>query len=62
MNTNIDHDVVEMARTLAAGIAARADAADRAGALPAEDVAALRDAGYLGLAVPASCGAGGRCC
>ena len=59
MNTNIDHDVVEMARTLAAGIAARADTADRAGALPAEDVAALRDAGYLGLAVPASCGGRG---
>ncbi len=39
-------------RELAARIAPRADAADRAGRLPAEDVADLRASGYLALSVP----------
>ena len=59
MRPNVAGDAVEMARALGADIATRADAADRAGALPAEDVAALRDAGYLGLAVPAAYGGRG---
>ena len=59
MRPDVDRHAVEMARALAAGIAARADAADRAGALPAEDVAALRDAGYLALAVPVAYGGRG---
>lgn len=59
MNRDIDHDAVDTARALAADVAARADAADRAGALPAEDVALLRDSGYLGLAVPVASGGRG---
>ncbi len=59
MSNSPDESILEMARALATNIATRADAADRAGALPAEDVAALRDAGYLGLAVPAACGGRG---
>ena len=54
-----DFEAIELARALAAEVAARADAADRAGLLPAEDVAALRDAGYLALAVPAEFGGRG---
>ena len=42
MSYELDHEAIELARALAAEVAARADAADRAGALPAEDVAALR--------------------
>jgi alkylation response protein AidB-like acyl-CoA dehydrogenase len=59
MSQELDHDAIEVARALAAELAARADAADRAGALPAEDVAALRDAGYLALAVPVEFGGRG---
>jgi alkylation response protein AidB-like acyl-CoA dehydrogenase len=59
MRATIDHEAVELARVLASEVAARADAADRAGALPAEDVAALRDAGYLALAVPVEFGGRG---
>ena len=47
-----------MARALAADIAGRADRADREGRLPPEDVALLRESGYLALAVPT--GFGGR--
>jgi alkylation response protein AidB-like acyl-CoA dehydrogenase len=59
MKATIDHEAVELARALATEVAARADAADRAGALPAQDVAALRDAGYLALAVPVEFGGRG---
>jgi len=55
----LDNEAIEMARALAAEVATRADAADRAGALPAEDVAALRDAGYLALPVPVEFGGRG---
>ncbi len=44
---------------LAARIAARADAADRAGRLPPEDVADLRAGGYLALSVPREYGGQG---
>lgn len=43
---------VSLAKELASDLATRADAADRAGRLPQEDVAALRQSGYLGLSVP----------
>ncbi|MCA9925181.1 MAG: acyl-CoA/acyl-ACP dehydrogenase, partial [Anaerolineales bacterium] len=43
---------VSLAKELSASIATRADAADEAGALPAEDVALLRESGYLGISVP----------
>ena len=43
---------VSLARTLAEQFASRADDADKAGALPAEDVVALKESGYLGLSVP----------
>lgn len=59
MSIHPDSDVIDLARELAADVAGRADAADRAGALPAEDVAALRDAGYLALAVPVEFGGRG---
>jgi len=55
----VNEDAVELARTLAAGIATRADQADREGCLPAEDVALLRQSGYLALAVPAEYGGAG---
>jgi len=59
MSQELDHEAIELARALAADVATRADAADRAGALPAEDVAALRDGGYLALAVPVEYGGRG---
>ncbi len=59
MTNEIQDQAVELARALAADIATRADQADRDGRLPAEDVAAMRDAGYLALAVPAACGGRG---
>ncbi|MCB9009807.1 MAG: acyl-CoA/acyl-ACP dehydrogenase, partial [Ardenticatenaceae bacterium] len=43
---------VSLAITLAEQFATRADEADRAGTLPAEDVAALKESGYLGISVP----------
>jgi alkylation response protein AidB-like acyl-CoA dehydrogenase len=43
---------VSLAQQLAADIATRADAADKQGVLPAADVAALRQSGYLALSVP----------
>lgn len=52
MNASKNDQAVELAQSLAAEIAARADAADRQGRLPMEDVALLRTSGYLGLAVP----------
>lgn len=46
------NEITAVAKTLAADIATRATEADQAGALPAADVQALRQAGYLGLSVP----------
>jgi alkylation response protein AidB-like acyl-CoA dehydrogenase len=43
---------VELARQLAADFATRADEADRIGRLPAEDIQALKESGYLALSVP----------
>lgn len=43
---------VPLAQQLSAAFATRADDADKAGALPAEDVALLRKSGYLGISVP----------
>ncbi|WP_420645196.1 acyl-CoA dehydrogenase family protein [Candidatus Leptofilum sp.] len=43
---------VSLATTLAQQFASRADEADKAGVLPTEDVAALKDSGYLGISVP----------
>jgi alkylation response protein AidB-like acyl-CoA dehydrogenase len=43
---------VTIATTLAEQFASRADEADREGALPAEDVAELKESGYLGISVP----------
>jgi alkylation response protein AidB-like acyl-CoA dehydrogenase len=45
-------DVIDLARDLARQFATRADEADRKGALPPEDVAALRQSGYLRMSVP----------
>lgn len=50
---------VELAQSLAKQAAARADAADRQGRLPAEDVQALRDSGYLAISVPEEYGGWG---
>ncbi|MBZ0294634.1 MAG: acyl-CoA/acyl-ACP dehydrogenase [Anaerolineae bacterium] len=49
----------QLARQLAAEFAQRADAADRAGKLPSEDVQALRDSGYLTISVPREYGGAG---
>ena len=49
----------ERAKSLAEGFAARAGGADARGALPAEDVRALRDSGLLSLSVPESHGGAG---
>ncbi|MCA9901029.1 MAG: acyl-CoA/acyl-ACP dehydrogenase [Ardenticatenaceae bacterium] len=43
---------VSLATTLAQQFATRADEADRQGILPEEDVAALKQSGYLGISVP----------
>jgi alkylation response protein AidB-like acyl-CoA dehydrogenase len=45
-------DAVDLARDLAGQFAARADAADRQGRLPAADVRALKESGYLAISVP----------
>ncbi|MBL8094830.1 MAG: acyl-CoA/acyl-ACP dehydrogenase [Anaerolineales bacterium] len=47
------------ARALATRFSARAQAADRLGALPAEDVRDLKVSGYLGLSVPVAFGGSG---
>jgi alkylation response protein AidB-like acyl-CoA dehydrogenase len=49
-------DPVATAHALAAGLAARAEEHDREASFPTEDLAALRDAGMLGLLVPADLG------
>lgn len=48
--------VVDLARELAAQVATRADAADKNGRLPAEDVQALKESGYLAISVPQAYG------
>jgi alkylation response protein AidB-like acyl-CoA dehydrogenase len=48
--------LIDLARELAAQIAPRADEADRAGTLPPEDIALLRDSGYLTASVPGEYG------
>jgi alkylation response protein AidB-like acyl-CoA dehydrogenase len=53
------HAAVDLARDLAAQFASRADAADRQGRLPIEDVQALRDSGYLAISVPEKFGGWG---
>lgn len=60
MKTNINQDAVELAQSLAADIATRADQADRDGCLPAADVALLRESGYLALAAPRDYGGRGE--
>lgn len=50
---------LEIAQNLAADFATRADEADRIGKLPAEDVQALKDAGYLGISIPSQYGGSG---
>jgi alkylation response protein AidB-like acyl-CoA dehydrogenase len=50
---------LELAQRLAQEFAARADEADRQARLPAEDVQALKDSGYLGLSVPQEYGGAG---
>ena len=59
MKTTVNQDPVDLARTLAADIATRADRADREGCLPTADVALLRESGYLALAVPVEHGGEG---
>ncbi|HEY1408963.1 MAG TPA: acyl-CoA dehydrogenase family protein [Promineifilum sp.] len=59
MNAKINQEAIEQARSLAANFATRADQADREGCLPAEDVALLKQSGYLGLAVPEEFGGRG---
>src|SRR5215813_8236803 len=51
--------VLEIAQNLAADFATRADEADRLGKLPAEDVQALKDSGYLGISIPREYGGAG---
>jgi alkylation response protein AidB-like acyl-CoA dehydrogenase len=50
---------LDLARRLAQEFAARADEADRLARLPAEDVQALKDSGYLGMSIPQEYGGGG---
>lgn len=59
MNNETHKEAIELARTLVADIATRAGQADREGCLPAEDVALLRESGYLALAVPRQFGGRG---
>src|SRR5262245_25369932 len=44
--------VLGLVQELAKGVASRADEADERGRLPAEDVEALRQSGFLALSVP----------
>lgn len=53
-------DITSMAQSVAAEIGTRADAADVAGQLPAEDITALRESGFLKLSVPSELGGWGR--
>lgn len=57
--TQRQHALVATARSLAARIAPRAAEHDRDGTFPFENVAMLRDAGYLALTIPVAYGGGG---
>lgn len=52
-------NAIEIARELAQQFATRATEADRRGQLPAEDVQALRESGYVALSVPQDYGGAG---
>ena len=52
-------DALQRAQEVAAGLADRADEADRTGTFPGDDVQALRQAGLLGLMVPERLGGAG---
>ncbi len=54
-----EETAVNLAKSLAANFATRADAADKLGALPLKDIADLRESGYLGLSVPKEFGGHG---
>ena len=56
MTTANNGGAIDLARRLAKEFAARADEADRTGRLPAEDVEALKNSGYLGLSIPRAYG------
>lgn len=51
--------VMTVVRQVADELSTRADAADKAGVLPAEDVALLKESGYTGLSVPREFGGQG---
>ena len=57
--TPVQRDLQERARRLAADFATRAAQHDRDASDPVENYAALRDAGFYGLNVPAELGGGG---
>lgn len=59
LNQTIHTPMRDLARTLAQDIAGRADEADKIGQLPAEDIALLRQSGYLGISVPRAFGGQG---
>ena len=59
MKAHSHHSHLDLARQLAQAFAHRADEADLAGALPAEDVRELKESGYLGLSVPQEFGGWG---
>ena len=52
MKAHDHHSHLDLGRQLAQAFASRADEADKKGALPAADVQALKQSGYLGLSVP----------
>jgi alkylation response protein AidB-like acyl-CoA dehydrogenase len=56
LRKNDVNSAVDLAQQLAVEFQSRADDADRRGELPAEDVAALRQSGFLGLSVPTQYG------
>lgn len=59
MTTDAGATTLELATGLAQQFAARAGEADRLGQLPAEDVQALKESGYLSLSIPAEFGGWG---
>jgi alkylation response protein AidB-like acyl-CoA dehydrogenase len=60
MNPKVNQSAVDLARSIAADVAPRADRADRDGCLPTDDAALLKQSGYLGLAVPSEFGGWGE--
>ena len=59
MKAHNHHSHLDLARQLAQAFASRADAADKEGVLPKEDVEELKQSGYLGLSVPQDFGGWG---